>query len=272
MSDKKKNILITGGLGLIGKSLIKVLIKDFNLKILDTSPQIKRHKDYINKFHKNEIKFISCNILNKNKLNKRFNNIDIVIHLAAMLGVKNTESNKDLCWKINATATHHIVNACIKNNVKKLIFSSSSEVYGEQQTTKKISESCPLLGHNIYASSKISAENFIRTKLKKSKTKYTILRLFNTYGEGQVAQFFISKLCYSAINNKIFVVNGNGKQIRSYAYSSDIAMGIKKCIEKKITDGKIYNIGNSNEAFSLKQVIGLTSKLFKKKIKIKFFT
>ena len=164
---KKKNILITGGLGLIGKSLIKVLIKDFNLKILDTSPQIKRHKDYINKFHKNEIKFISCNILNKNKLNKRFNNIDIVIHLAAMLGVKNTESNKDLCWKINATATHHIVNACIKNNVKKLIFSSSSEVYGEQQTTKKISESCPLLGHNIYASSKISAENFIRTKLKK---------------------------------------------------------------------------------------------------------
>ena len=129
-----------------------------------------------------------------------------------------------MCWKINATATHHIVNACIKNNVKKLI-SSSSEVYGEQQTTKKISESCPLLGHNIYASSKISAENFIRTKLK-SKTKYTILRLFNTYGEGQETVFYFKIMLFSN-NNKIFVVNGNGKQIRSYAYSSDIAMGIK---------------------------------------------
>ena len=265
---KKKNLLITGGLGLIGKSLIKILLKDFNLRILDTSPQIKRHKNYVKKFHKNEIKFISCNILNENKLNKIFNNIDIVIHLAAMLGVKNTESHKDLCWRINATATHYIVNACIKNNIKKLIFSSSSEVYGEQQTTKKISERSPLLGHNIYALSKISAENFIQTKLKKSKTKYTILRLFNTYGEGQVAQFFIAKLCYSAINNKRFIVNGNGSQIRSYGYSGDIAMGIKKCIQKKNTDGKIYNIGNSNEIFTLKQVIGLTSKLFKKKIKV----
>ena len=265
---KKQNLLITGGLGLIGKSLIQILLKDFNLKILDTSPQIKRHKNYIKRFNKNEVKFVSCNILNEDKLSKTFNNIDVVIHLAAMLGVKNTESHKDLCWRINATATHHIVNACIKNKIKKLIFSSSSEVYGEQQTVKKISENSPLLGRNIYALSKISAENFIRTKLKKSKTKYTILRLFNTYGEGQVAQFFISKLCYSAINNKNFIVNGNGSQIRSYGYSEDIAMGIKKCIQKKITDGKIYNIGNSNEIFTLKQVIGLTSKLFKKKIKV----
>ena len=87
MSDKKKEYINNWRAWFNRKkSLIKVLIKDFNLKILDTSPQIKRHKDYINKFHKNEIKFISCNILNKNKLNKRFNNIDIVIHLAAMLG------------------------------------------------------------------------------------------------------------------------------------------------------------------------------------------
>ena len=269
---KKKNLLITGGLGLIGKSLIKILLEDFNLRILDTKQQVKRHKNYIKGFNKSEVKFISCNILNENKLSKIFNNIDIVVHLAAMLGVRNTENHKDLCWRINAIATHYIVNACIKNKVKKLIFSSSSEVYGEQQSTNKISESSPLLGRNIYALSKISAENFIKTKLNKSKTKYTILRLFNTYGEGQVAQFFISKLCYSAMNNKPFVVNGNGSQIRSYGYSSDIAMGIKKCIQKKITDGKIYNIGNSNEIFSLKQVIGLTSKLFKKKIKIIYNT
>ena len=123
---KKKNLLITGGLGLIGKSLIKILLKDFNLRILDTSPQIKRHKNYVKKFHKNEIKFISCNILNENKLNKIFNNIDIVIHLAAMLGVKNTESHKDLCWRINATATHYIVNACIKN--KKFACSEGTQL------------------------------------------------------------------------------------------------------------------------------------------------
>ena len=56
---KKKNLLITGGLGLIGKSLIKILLEDFNLRILDTKQQVKRHKNYIKGFNKSEVKFIS---------------------------------------------------------------------------------------------------------------------------------------------------------------------------------------------------------------------
>ena len=92
---KKKFLLITGGLGLIGKSLIKILLQDFNLIILDTRQQVKRHKNYIKGFNKSEVQFISCNILNENKLNKIFNNIDVVVHLAAMLGERNTENHKD---------------------------------------------------------------------------------------------------------------------------------------------------------------------------------
>ncbi len=263
-------LLITGGLGLVGKSLIKILNKRYKIKIIDTRKQITRNKNYIKKFDNKKIEFLPCDILNKKKLDKVFKKVKIVIHLAAMLGVQNTERRKDLCWKINAIGTYNIVNSCIKHKVKKLIFTSSSEVYGEQLSKKKISENSPILGKNIYAQSKISAENYIKLKLNKKRTKYTILRLFNTYGENQVVQFFISKLCYSAVKKKFMIINGSGDQIRSYAYSDDIAQGIKSCIINEITNGKIYNLGNSKEIFSLKQVVEEVSKLSTNKLKIKY--
>ena len=266
----KKKILITGGLGLIGKSLTQILLKDYKVIIIDKTAQIKRHKNYIKLLNTKGVKFITCDIINKKKLVKTFDKIDCVVHLAALLGVKNTENNKNLCWKINTEGTQNVVDVCLAKKVKKLIFSSSSEVYGEQITKKKINEKNPLLGLNIYALSKIAAENYIKIMLRESNTKYTILRFFNTYGEGQVAQFFISKLCYSAINNKLFVINGNGKQVRSYGHSNDVVLGIKKCIEKSVSNNKIYNIGNSNEVYSLKKVVSMASQLSKIKIKILF--
>ena len=113
---------------------------------------------------------------------------------------------------------------------------------------KKIIETSPLLGSNVYARSKIESEKLIIDKLHNKKTKFTILRLFNTYGENQVAQFFIPKLCYCVKYNKKFIINGNGSQVRSYAFCDDIAEGIKCCLLKK-SSNKIYNLGNSKQVF-----------------------
>ena len=264
----KKKVLITGGLGLIGKSLTKILLNNYKILIIDKHSQILRHKSLIKYYKSKDITFISCNILNKKKLVRMFKKVDYVVHLAAMLGVKNTEENKDLCWRVNTEGTQNVVDACKVNKVKKLIFSSSSEVYGEQGTKKKILENNKILGINIYSLSKIAAENYIKIKLLKSKTKYTILRLFNTYGEGQVAQFFITKLCYCSVYKKKFIINGNGNQLRSYGYCDDVALGIKSCLEKKISNGKVYNLGNSKEVYSLKNVVKLVSKITKRKLKI----
>jgi len=266
----KKKILITGGTGLIGKALIKALYKNYSVIILDKQSQIVRNKNFIKKFKSKSVKFYGLDILKKKKLNKYFKNVKYVIHLAAMLGVKKTEEKKNSCWKVNFIGTKNIVEASLANNVKKIIFSSSSEVYGEQKSKKKIKETSPLLGKNIYALSKIEAEKFIIKFLKNKKTKYTIARLFNTYGKGQVAQFFIPKLCYAVKYNKNFIINGDGKQIRSYAYASDIATGIKKILTSKKAENNIYNIGNSKEIFSLKSVVKLVSKINKKNIKLSF--
>lgn len=266
----KKKILITGGLGMIGQALIKILCKNYSLIILDRGSQITRNRNFIKIFGKKNVEFFSADILKKSKIKKFFKNVTYVIHLAAVLGVKKTENRKTYCWKVNFIGTKNVIELSLFNNVKKIIFSSSSEVYGEQKTKKKIKESNPLLGKNIYALSKIEAEKFIIDYLKNKKTKYTIARLFNTYGENQVAQFFIPKLCFSIMNNKEFIINGTGKQIRSYAYVSDIANGIKKTLNNRKAENNIYNIGNSSEVFSLKEVVNLVQKVKKKKIKISF--
>ena len=263
----QKKIVITGGLGLIGKELIEFLKKDnYEIIVIDLKGQIKRHKKFIKKNKNKNIRFIDCDI-NSTKLLNITKNCHTIIHLAAVLGVKNTEKNKSKCWKVNSVGTENILRACKKNKINYLIFSSSSEVYGEQ-INKKIKENHPLFGKNIYAKSKIYSENIIRSyKTKNKKFKYCTLRLFNTYGVGQVAKFFISKSCYNLKKNKKIILNGNGNQLRGYCYASDTAYYIYLCLKnfKKVQNLSL-NVGNSEEVYSLISIIKILEKISKKKI------
>jgi UDP-glucose 4-epimerase len=272
-----RKIFITGGLGLIGKELIKNLNdSDYELTVTDLKKQLVRYKDFIRLYKSSKVKFLECDITNLKKVVYYSKKQDCIIHLAAMLGVKNTETNIQKCWDTNTHGTENIVEACNINKVKKLIFSSSSEVYGES-LTNFISEKNELLGRNIYACSKIAAENLILNNVIQNKNfNYTILRLFNTYGQGQVAKFFIPNVCKSIKENKEIIINGNGKQLRGYAYASDIAEAINLSIKNKISKNKIYNVGNSKEKYSLRAVLDVLKKIrridFNKvKYKKKFF-
>ena len=268
----KKNILITGGAGLIGYNLAEALCKKHNIFILDKPGQIKRNvkklkKLKIKKFYKGLIEDENlCNLACKKK--------DIIVHLAAMLGVKNTEENKFKCLMINLKGTENIFNASLKNKVKRFIFASSSEVYGEPKKNP-INENFKLNGKSIYAISKILGEKIVMKN--QSVIKTTIFRFFNTIGEGQVAQFVVTKFVKAVLENKVVKINGDGSQLRSYSNSRDIATGIENALFNKKTFSKIYNLGNSKEPISLynllKRIIKLTGKKKYKKIiyKKKFY-
>ena len=115
----KQKILITGGVGMIGKALTRILYRNYYLIVLDKKSQIKRNKTYIKSFKNNGVDFYSIDILQKKKLNKYFKNIEYVIHLAAMLGVSETEKKKYNCWRVNFTGTKNVVEASVLNNVKR---------------------------------------------------------------------------------------------------------------------------------------------------------
>ncbi len=262
----KKKILITGGSGLIGKFLVEKLYKDYEISVLDFRNQIIRNKKFFEKYK--NIKFFYGSVNDLNLCRKSIKGMFCVIHLAAMLGVKNTENKPNYCLRINTDATENISKLCRLFKVKRVIYASSSEVYGEP-IKNPINENFKLEGKSIYAISKILGEEIIKENCKKNN--YTIFRFFNTIGETQVAQFVVSKFIKNLKENKDLIINGNGNQVRGYAHAEDIAIGIRDSLSNKKTFNNIYNLGNSNEVCSLKLLARKIIKLKKNsKSKIKF--
>jgi UDP-glucose 4-epimerase len=196
----------------------------------------------------------SGSILDNNAIRKAIQGVDVVVHLAAMLGVQKTEDDMLGCIEVNINGTNNVLNAAVFHNVKKFVFASSSEVYGEPDSNP-IVESQTTKGKTVYAVSKIAGEELVKGYNQQySKLDYTIIRFFNTYGEGQIAQFVLTKWVKMVLEGKNPIVYGDGRQIRSYGHVDDITKGIKKIIENKISNGKVYNLGNSNQIRTLSEL------------------
>lgn len=246
-------ILITGGAGMIGFSLANNLLENgFDVKIFDLKGQIDRRKDEIEKISKHKkLQYEVGTIMDKWSVALAAKDCEVVIHLAAMLGVKRTEDNKLLCMDINVNGTENVLNACIHNNVKHFILASSSEVYGEP-TLNPVSEKVETKGKTVYAVSKLAAEELTKGFNQiHPQLDFTIVRFFNTYGEGQVAQFVISKFVKRVLADLNPLVYGDGSQIRSFCHVNDAVEAVHQIIKNPISKNKIYNIGNSKEVFSL---------------------
>lgn len=265
-----KKIAITGAAGLIGKELVyKLLKKNFLLKILDLKEQFIKQKEYYYFLKRNKnVEIIKGSILESKKCLKLVKDVDLLIHLGAMLGVKNTEMKRYDCYNVNFKGTENLLNSLIHNKCNRIIFASSSEVYGEPKKNP-IKEDFALNGTSIYALTKILSEKQIIAYQKMYKSfNYTILRFFNTYGPNQVAQFLIPKFFNLINKNKSFLINGDGNQVRGYLYVTDLVENILSIINNKNTYNKIYNLGNSREVYKIKTLVKKILKLTKIKNKV----
>jgi len=262
---KFKKILVTGGAGCIGIQTCNLLAKKgYKVVLFDLYEQITTVKKYIDK--KVEIYFGS--ILDESSIREAIRGCDGVIHLAAYLGVRRTELNKIRCLEINIDGTKNVLNSCSLNKVKKIIFASSSEVYGEPLknpvTEKEITK-----GKTVYAISKLAGEELVKAYNEEFNIRYSILRYFNTYGPHQISQFVIPKFIKMALENKSPVIYGDGNQERSYNFSKDSAEATINALLSKKTNSKTINIGNSDELINLKDLANLILKICLKNKKIK---
>jgi len=258
MTYKFKKILITGGAGTIGLPLTDELIsRGIEIVVFDLHEQIQRLEKFINP---EAIKF-SGSILDSAALRDAMFGCDGVIHLAAHLGVQRTERNRLRCLDINISGTNKVLDSCIMNGgIKKIIYASSSEVYGEP-LENPITENAITQGKTVYAVSKLAGEELIKAyNAEFPKLNYSILRYFNAYGPHQVSQFVISKFIHGVTLDKAPIIFGDGSQRRSYNFAKDTARGTADSIISDKTDSKVLNIGNSNEPITL---IDLAKKIIK---------
>ncbi len=236
-------ILITGGTGFIGTTVAKELrSQGHKVKLMDLSTK-----------RKTDPNFYGGSILDPYRVSTVMRGCDYVVHLAAALGVRRTEARRLECLYINIEGTVNVLEACVKENVKKIVFSSSSETYGNQNKSP-ITEKSPVNPISNYATTKLVGEEYLRAYYENYHLKYSIVRFFNVYGEEQKDDFVIPKFVNSICEKKPPVIHGNGKQVRSFCYVSDAAKGIVAALFGENSTEEVFNIGNDQQPISMQEL------------------
>jgi len=261
-------ILITGGAGFIGSSLADQLLKNGNYHIVLVDNLLTG--DLRKVPTSSRCKFIKCDVNNYNDIAAivtRYQ-FDYIFHFAAVVGVKRTLDNPIMVLQ-DLEGLKNILNLCKNTGVKRLFFSSSSEVYGEPVELPQHEETTPLNSRLPYAVVKNVGESFCKAYQKEYGLDYTIFRFFNTYGPKQSTDFVISKFISSAINNEPITIFGNGQQTRTFCYVDDNTNCIVKILEENLLINDVINIGSEIDVTIL-QLAVLIIELTKSKSKIEF--
>ena len=269
-----KTYFITGGAGFIGSSLAKKLLdKENKIVTIDNfcnfyNPLIKENN--IKELTKNtNFKIYRNDIRDKQAIKKIFdeNKIDMVIHLAAMAGVRPSLENPILYQEVNCIGTQNILEEMKEHNIKKLIMASSSSVYGNCKETPFKEDMIVDYAISPYAATKKANEVMAHVYHKIYSMDILLLRFFTVYGPKQRPDLAINKFTRLILENKKIPMYGDGTTSRDYTYIDDIVSGIEKSCEYVMKNKNVYeilNLGNSSP-ISLKEMINTIAKVTRKK-------
>ena len=251
---KLRKVVITGGAGFIGSHLADELITDNQVTIIDdlSTGTLNNISDII--ANKN-IKFIRESILNLELLESIFQDTDFVFHLAAIPSVIRSINDPIATNEANITGTLDVLSAARKSKVKKVVFASSSAVYGEaiKLPTK---EGTPLNFQSPYALTKLTGEYYCRL-FKELYSQPTIcLRYFNVYGPRQspASEYsaVIPLFLHNVLKKRSPVIYGDGNQTRDFVFVKDVVQANIIAAESDATG--VFNVG-SGESITINNLV-----------------
>lgn len=269
------NILITGGAGFIGSSLIDRILKDKDVSVtcLDNfdpfyDPKIKRSNIKVSLENPN-FTLIEGDIRSLKRVKSKLSrNYDVIIHLAAKVGVLPSLKEPLTYTKVNAEGTQNLLEFAKEINCKKFIFASSSSVYGINPNVPWTESEKILMPISPYASTKVSGELLGHVYSHLYGIQFIGLRFFAVYGPRQRPDLAIHKFAKSILEEKPITMYGDGKTKRDYTYIDDIVAGIKSALDYSSSQYEIINLGN-NQPVELNKLISLLEKALGKKAMIK---
>jgi UDP-glucose 4-epimerase len=265
MEVNGKNVLITGGAGFIGSHLTEEYLANNARRVIVYDDFSTGSLENLNHIKDERLKIVRGSILDPVKLNEVIEKekIEIIDHLAAELEVYSSIKDSERDARINILGTLNVLNAALKNNVKRVLFASSGAVYGEAKYLP-IDEGHPLEPHWPYGVSKLSAERYVIQYHKLFGLETTAFRYGIVYGPrewfGRVLTMFIKRIF---LENRPPVVFGDGLQTRDFVYVGDVVKAHILAIEKDEAVGQVFNIG-SGTGISIKELaetlIGISGK------------
>lgn len=210
-------VLVTGGAGFIGSHLVeKLLGLGARVSVIDTmlcGNKISHLKGHNNLF------IYEMDVTDVPTITPLFKGQDMVFHLAAVVGVEETQDEPVKLLNVEVGGTSNVIALAASNNVKRFIFASSSEVYGDSLEPMK--EEGPFNPKSTYALTKLIGEHFCQAYYKKYGLEYTCLRYFNSYGPRQDERFVLSRFVNRALSGKEINIYGDGNQTRDFTYVED---------------------------------------------------
>lgn len=271
--NNKNYILITGGCGFIGSHLCKHFLNiGYNVLCLDNldnfyAVEIKYNNIRSLILHPN-FHFIKADICDKALMSDILAPFDIgiVIHLAAKVNVRNSFLNKEEHFKTNVLGTSVLLEVMQAKKIKKIIFASSSSVYGESKNNI-LSETDELMPISPYAHSKKMAEALLKKAHLTQNMEIIILRLFNAYGAAMRPDLFIHKAIHAIQRREKIELYNNGHNQKDYTFITDIVQAFDlaiKFVKRKQYVYEIFNIGKS-ECYSTTQLVQTLESIMQQK-------
>jgi UDP-glucose 4-epimerase len=259
-------ILITGGAGFVPSSLADALLLTEHAEIVLVDNFLTGRKENI-PLHP-RCRFIKCDVNVYNDIAPVFSafGFDYVFHYAAVVGVKRTLENPVMVLN-DIQGIKNILDLCKNTGVKRVFFSSSSEVYGEPVHLPQHEHTTPLNSRLPYAVVKNVGESFCRSYQQEYGLNFTLFRFFNTYGPKQSPDFVVSRFIDAALENKDITVYGDGLQTRTFCYIDDNIQACINAMMRNLFINDVVNVGNDKAitvlelAETIIRITGSTSKI-----------
>ena len=264
---KQKRILVTGADGFIGSHLVETLITrgcDVRAFVLYNSFNSWGWLDTLPDEIKQNIDVFSGDIRDPHGVKTAMQACDMVLHLAALIAIPYSYHSPDTYVDTNVKGTLNIVQAARELSIKKVIHTSTSEVYGTAQFTP-ITEEHPLQGQSPYSASKIGADQIAMSFYNSFDTPVSIVRPFNTFGPRQSARAVIPTIISQIASGLTTIKLGALNPIRDFNYVHDIVSGFIAAAESDKSIGEVINFG-SGYKISIGDTAKLIAKLMNRKV------
>ena len=244
-----KKVLVTGADGFIGSHLVEALLGeccDVKAFVFYNSFNTNGWIDTFSNEKLKQIEVFAGDIRDPNGVRVATKGVDIVFHLAALIGIPFSYHSPDSYIDTNIKGTLNVLQACRDYDIERVIVTSTSEVYGSAQYVP-IDEKHPLQGQSPYSASKIGADKVVESFSCSFDLPVVIARPFNTYGPRQSARAVIPTIITQLSNGNKNIMLGSLHPTRDFTFVSDTVEAFIRITESDETCGKIFNIGSGFE-------------------------
>ncbi len=265
MSDGKR-VVVTGGAGFIGSNLAKRLARDNQVIILDdlSTGRMKNIEELIGA---KKVRFVRGSITDLPLLMELFQGVDYVFHQAALPSVPRSIDHPLASHEVNTTGTLNVLLAARDNGVKKVVYASSSSVYGDVPVMPKREDMTPN-PQSPYAISKLAGEYYCSVFNRVYGLPTACLRYFNAYGPGQDpnSQYaaVIPRFIQSILNGEPPIVFGDGEQTRDFTFIEDVVAANTLAVKDKATG--VFNI-STGQRITINKLAAIINDLTGKALK-----